>query len=279
MKKVIILSLLIACACTACRHNNYLNLAENDWKKDELKGRVKKIVRASYDHDALDALRVVEYNDKGFLVRKKDSTVTRKWVDITTYLYDTVGNTMTATRIVNDSIKKVEYYEYDQNGNLLEVKRSTSKATYSYDDRNRMVKEENYAAGSLYSRITWEYKPDGSIFSERFDGATGRKESETFKNDSLEIYKSFDDAGKVKETRLSRMDKAGNRVYGEARDKQGKLDQYSNIYYDQFNNRIKSISFNAEKNAFDTLTTDYTYDKMGNWTTIKGLWSREITYW
>jgi hypothetical protein len=284
MTKAISFFLLVTCAFTACRHNNgnYLNLIENDWKKDKLKGRVKKIVKRDSVTGSSDLhSSIVEYNEKGFIAQKVDSSIMPHRTMVVTYVYryDTINNTTFVSILLNGVQQKQEQYVYDQAGNLVEEIRSMSKTTYSYDDKGRVVKKENYALGALNDTKISEYRPDGSSITVYTDEVTKRKKSETFTTDSVEIYKSFDVDGKVRSTWLYRRDKAGNLLYSEGRNGDGTLDSYTKRFYNQYNDDTMAITFSSHSNIFDTINTKFTYDKTGNWTKVKGTLTREITYW
>ncbi|HEX6430760.1 MAG TPA: hypothetical protein VF008_23875, partial [Niastella sp.] len=218
-----------------------------------------------------------EYNEKGFLISVVYGVLGKKKGDSTSYQYDEVWNTTTITNITTEGEKKKDYYKYDGNGNLVEEKNNVVRKTYSYDDSNRVVEEKVYVNGSLYDKSSSEYKSDGSMVSVTTDGRTGRKTTETSKNDSVEYRRHFDDNGAVKNTWLFRNDKADNLVYGKEEEK-GNI-RYTNFYYNDFNDKVMEVTFDSEKKAFDTLTYTYTYDKIGNWIEKKGKCNRKITYW
>jgi hypothetical protein len=279
MNKIISL-LLVTCAFTACRHSNtsYLSLIENDWKKAELKGRVKVVNNLS------DNRRVIyEYNTEGFLVRNIDSNFQTEVVNSCSYKYDLSENTTYATRSEDGKPMWEDISKYDDKGNLIEVNSSgISKWIYTYDDKNRKKEKQVFGDGILSSKEIWEYKPDGSTASVELDEQKHYKKSETIDTDSSSVLSLYDTTGNKRAMWVFKKDKAGKTVYHEVWE-QGKLSNYSKHFYNQYGDEVMIIAFSTNKNQTDTLTWEYTYDKMGNWKSVKsskyGTNNREVTYW
>ncbi|THU39742.1 hypothetical protein FAM09_14710 [Niastella caeni] len=282
MQKVIIFSLLIILAFTACRHNNsnYLQLIENDWKKDNLKGRVKKIVNSYSDQNGLST-KLVEYNEKGFKVREVDSFFVSgiKKVDVITYQYDTINDLTLIKRYVNGKQEQMWQKKYDQAGNLIETTVGVYRTIYTYDRKNRVLEELNYTDTALMARTRYEYVSNGGKKSIYFDQPTGIKRIETYDDDTMRTEKIWDQGGDLRKIRLHKKDTAGHIIYAEEKDPDNKLLGYSRNYYNQYNDMVMMVNFDVKKNAFDTLVMKYTYDKTGNFIPADSTWKREITYW
>jgi hypothetical protein len=273
---ILLLILLACCLFPACRHKNYLTVIENDWKKNNLKGRVKKIINVRYFESGPEQ-EIEEFNEQGFLVRSIYSVASKNKVDPTFYEYDTTGNTKIVTWTKVDGVRTKSYYDYDENGNLVTEECDAVRKTYSFDDSNRLVEDKVYINGSLYDKTISKYKQDGSMVSVTTDGRTGRKTVETSKNDSVEFRTHFDDKGGVEYTDLFKYDKAGNLLYGKSEGKDRMF--YTSYYYNDHNDVIMEVKFDSKKNSSDTTVYTYTYDKTGNWIEKKGKCDRQITYW
>ena len=284
MHKAISFFLLVTCAFAACRqnNNNYLNLIENDWKKDKLKGRVKKIVKRDSVTGSSDLhSSIVEYNEKGFLAQKVDSSIMPHKTMVVTYeyRYDTINNTTFVSILLNGVQQKQEQYEYDQAGNLVTVTRYFTKTKYTYDNKSRVLEELNYQGNELLTKVKYEYLANGDQKETLIEATTGIIRTEKVKNDTMEISKTWDQGGELRKIWLRKKDTAGHIIYAEEKDPDNKLVGYSRNYYNEFNDMVMSVNFEVKKNAFDTLAMKYTYDKFGNYTSVDGTWKREITYW
>ena len=276
MNKFVVFLLLTGCLFTACRHRNFLNVVDNDWKKNNLKGRVKKIVNVRYFEGGPEQ-EIEEFNEQGFLVRSIYTVASKNKIDSTLYEYDSTLNTKIVRWTKVDGQRTKSYYDYDRNGNLETEECDAVRKTYTYDDSNRLVENKVYINGSLYDKTTSEYKSDGSMFSITTNGKTGLKTVETTKKDSVEFRTHFDDKGAVRDTDLFKMDKAGHLLYWKNEEK-GAI-RYTNYYYNDFKDQIMEVSFESGKNSTDTTVYTYTYDKTGNWIQKKGKCDRQITYW
>ena len=278
MNKIISL-LLVTCAFSACKpKNNYLNLIENDLKKANLKGRVKKVVSNLSDNRRF----IYEYNTEGFLVRTIDSNFQTEVVNVCDYKYDFSENTTYATRSEDGKPMWEDISKYDDKGNLVEVNSSgISKWIYTYDDKNRKKEKRAFGGGVLGSKESWEYKPDGSSVSVEFDEQKHYKKSEIIETDSSSVLSLFDTTGITRAMWVYKKDKAGKTVYHEVWE-YGKLSNWSKHFYNQYGDEVMIIAFSTNENKTDTLASEYTYDKMGNWKSVKGKYgtnNREVTYW
>lgn len=281
MNKILIAFLLTICALSACRHkSNYLTLIENDWKKNGLKGRVKKIIMY-YDQDP-NRKKVIEYNEMGFLVRAVDSYLVqdKTIVDTIVYRYDTINNITFKIPVLKgeEIIMGQDKYKYDDAGKLVEVTKSPARTTYTYDNKKRVLEEVYYMNEVQYSNTRYEYLANGSKRTTYFDQPSGFKTTEVFENDTININKTWDKE-RLKEILLCKKDKAGNEFYWERRNGDSTLEDYARTYYNEHNHMVMSIHFEVKKNAFDTVVNKFKYDKFGNQTSTIGSWKREIIYW
>jgi hypothetical protein len=285
MQKILIFFLWIICAATACKHANpgYLDLIDNDWKNDRLKGRVKKIVETYYLSSGPYGQLATEYNERGFISRKVSKSLKpgENMVSEYVYSYDTINNVTTVSWLVNGEKTQWELYYYDQHGKLqkyvtgVKGRENAKEWFYSYDQKGRPLDERYYGDGNLIGTTGYEYLSDGSKKTTVYDGPN-KKRSETIIKDTLEIEKRYD-AGPP--STLIRKNAAGLLIYMEIRDENGKPAKYLLYYYNQYNDHVMTISYSAENKKYDTLIIKYTYDKFGNYTRRDGACSRELTYW
>jgi YD repeat-containing protein len=281
MNKNLITFLLTVCVLSACQHkSNYLTLIENDWKKNGLKGRVKKFIMY-YDQD-LNRKKVFEYNEIGFLVRVVDSYLVqgKTLVDTIVYRYDTINNITFKIPVLKgeEIIMGQEKYKYDAAGNLVEVIKTPGRTTYTYDNKNRVLEVVNYLNDLQYSNTRYEYLGSGDTRSTYFDQPSGLKKFEVIENDTMKTDKAWDQ-GHLKEILLYKKDKAGNDIYWERRTGDSILEDYARTYYNEHNQMVMSIYSDVKRNVFDTTVNKHTYDKFGNHTSTIGSWKREIIYW
>jgi YD repeat-containing protein len=272
--------LLSICACNT-NHKNYLTLIENDWKKEALKGNVKIIVRTSDNKNGTTGPVTTEYNNKGFITKRREELQVNGVTYTTAYLYeyDTTHNCTYITQMINDEKKGQDVYKYDNQGNLVEIARSQSTSTYTYDKQNRMLEELNYTGNNLFNKVTNQYLANGNKISDYIDGGTNTKKYETIENDTQKIYQSFEPTGALISTWLYKKDAKGNIIYTEERDAANKVEGYTHNYFNQYNDEVQSITFKTSTNKLDTLAFNYTYDAAGNWTRVAGVWTRQIMYW
>ena len=122
--------------------------------------RVKSVSQSNtsetYGYDDYGRLEEVE------LKHGDDVTIT----DVYTYLDPTHTSVLTTsmqvgtlTTTVNDT-SVVRTYEYDKNGNIIEVSDGTYTTTYVYDSANQLLRENNQKAGKTWG---WTYDDGGNI--------------------------------------------------------------------------------------------------------------------
>jgi YD repeat-containing protein len=274
MYKLFALVLIFLYACSSPHVNSYLNLIENDWKKDKLKGKVKTILTTNYSDGAVFSIMRSVYNEKGFLVSNIEKLASTY---VYAYRYDTINSITHMEMMINGEDTSVQQYYYDAKGNLLRVERDGTRTRYKYDEKNRMVEKLDFLGDSLDYRGTWEYLPDGNRRQFWFDSKNVKK-AEILINDSVSIYTAFNN-GEVGSGTLERKDASGNIIYKQNRLADGSVTNYTKYYYDSFNNEVMSIYFPGEKKKPDTTITNYEYDKTGNWIKFNKTSVREISYW
>lgn len=162
-------ALLILFILTSCSN------PENDLKKANLKGKVKKITEVRYSakekfgeviKDTVEETTTLVYNDKGFLDEK--------------IAYHTDG-----------SIDRTEKFDYNSKGNLIKKIALNSKGEllqtwlYEYDSKNSLLKMQNISAEQeILQYETYKYDEKGFLIesiSYNGDGTVSTKC--TYKND------------------------------------------------------------------------------------------------
>ncbi|CEN52128.1 conserved exported hypothetical protein [Capnocytophaga canimorsus] len=158
MKKIILL-VITAISLIGCN----LNKENNDWKRDNLKGKVKSVRETPYyvveKFGEIQKGRIKSfitsyiYNEQGNLIEanryNSDGNLYGKW----TYKYDTNGNRIEANSYNSDgSLSGKTAFKYDTNGNRIEANRYNSDGslyatdiyTYEYDKYGNWVKRIMY---------------------------------------------------------------------------------------------------------------------------------------
>jgi hypothetical protein len=278
MQKFLILLLLVICTVFACKQPvpvSYLDLADSDWKKGNLKGRIKKMVETKYMPGVPYQQSVIEYNERGFIVHKTSSSQQADGRSVTVYVYryDTSLNYTEIIKKVNSVQVQRELFHYDKNGKLDEYSVGktgdtyvSNATTYTYDQQGRLLNERNYYYGASTGWIRNEYLADGSTKKTYFDD----KEQQT-------LQRIEKDTIKIEEGLATKYE-ADKMIYVEEKDANNKLKRYY-YYYNQYNDHVMTISNSAESKKYDTLIIKYTYDKFGNYMRRDSTCNRELTYY
>jgi hypothetical protein len=298
MNKLLIIVLLLTGALCQAQDKNYLSLIKNDWEKYELKGKVKRVVRREYVNGFNNMVIDAEFNERGFLISKvatelNATDTSKQFVIVSTVTYDTIKNSTRITETVQGVKSEEDTYEYDATGKLLKInytsftegsrllkiapKVTTTK--YSYDEKNRLLQEMNFAGTALINTISWEYLPDGNKRSTYRDGKKMQKNTEVTECDTLKVAKTFEADEKPESIWVYRKDAHGNIFYSEGREINGKLISHTNFYFDQYNSVVKSVNYWTATKKTRTSYSEYTYAEVGNITSMNDSWDREITYW
>jgi hypothetical protein len=299
MNKLFVMLLLLAGVAGYGQHKNYLTVIGNDWKKNGLNGRVKKIINVDSVSKGSGTVTETEFNEQGFTIGKI-YTITRladsgkKFVTASTITYDTIRNITRVEGFIQGEKSEEDTYEYNANGQLIKVTYTSlnkkgqlllktfpdiTTKKIIYDKKNRLLKEMNFAGDSLLNRTDWEYLPDGNRRSTYRDGKRMLKKSEITECDTLRTEIRFDAGEKPERVWVYRKDAHGNVFYFQSSFFNGKLISHGNDYYDDHNNGIKSEYYLGDQKTPETTFTWYRYDSLGNWTRMKGGFSRQIIYW
>lgn len=191
MKKIILL-VITAISLIGCN----LNKENNDWRRDNLKNRVKSINLRFYE--AIEKFGQIEkgkrleqdelnkftrYNKEGnkeeeiFYNRDESLKGTVK------YKHDNKGNTSEAVYYTNDVafiINLRNKYGHEKSEDSLYV----LKTKYKYDEKGNKVEENNYQTdGEIYSKVTFLYDNKNNLIEANkyiSDGSLGLKWKYTY---------------------------------------------------------------------------------------------------
>ncbi|MFJ1435169.1 hypothetical protein ACILFN_07460, partial [Capnocytophaga canimorsus] len=173
MKKIILL-VITAISLIGCN----LNKENNDWKRDNLKGKVKSVRETPYyvveKFGEIQKGRIKSfitsyiYNEQGNLIEdnryNSDGSLSRK----TACKYDTNGNRIEENWYNSDgSLSWKTAFKYDTNGNLIEANSYNSDGSLSgktackYDTNGNLIEANGYNSdGSLYATDIYTYEYD-----------------------------------------------------------------------------------------------------------------------
>ncbi|TXI84098.1 MAG: hypothetical protein E6Q38_02435 [Crocinitomicaceae bacterium] len=181
--------------------NAYGQVAQNDWEKMGLKGRVKCVTEVQkkeesiqvffnengyiteetndYDvDDSIDSRSIYSYDSSNKLVSIKTYHDDTTFVSVSTFLYDSIGNR------IQENIENVQesekghnanyYYRFDEKGNCIEMRGYNSKGilfttySYRYDSLGHQL-EENWleANGDLICQTFYTYDSKGNKIEEQ----------------------------------------------------------------------------------------------------------------
>ncbi|WP_338968568.1 hypothetical protein LDJ99_10040 [Fusobacterium nucleatum] len=259
-------------------------MPETDWKKKDLKGKVKTMTETTYKYEDNEVKKkktifnengyIIEelhydknrkepysykkrYNDKGLLVESHEHTYT--------YEYDKNGNLVQIKRPKNSAYGGLERTTYNKAGKIIRTQTFTQnqydKAGVKITDDSNYLKDKN---GELYQSLTdysYIYNKDGKLQEIR---------DNVFSSGTIKYSYEYEDGLYVKIAELvtqkfvTYYDKAGNEVkykwitYSLGPDKprtqlhlvfkENKRDKYGNLIY-QVANRIEELD--PEKKGTD----------------------------
>ncbi|CAM1379554.1 hypothetical protein [Fusobacterium nucleatum] len=259
-------------------------MPETDWKKKDLKGKVKTMPETTYKYEDNEVKKkktifnengyIIEelhydknrkepysykkrYNDKGLLVESHEHTYT--------YEYDKNGNLVQIKRPKNSAYGGLERTTYNKAGKIIRTQTFTQnqydKAGVKITDDSNYLKDKN---GELYQSLTdysYIYNKDGKLQEIR---------DNVFSSGTIKYSYEYEDGLYVKTAELvtqkfvTYYDKAGNEVkykwitYSLGPDKprtqlhlvfkENKRDKYGNLIY-QVANRIEELD--PEKKGTD----------------------------
>ena len=259
-------------------------MPETDWKKKDLKGKVKTMTETTYKYEDNEVKKkktifnengyIIEelhydknrkelysykkrYNDKGLLVESHEHTYT--------YEYDKNGNLVQIKRPKNSAYGGLERTTYNKAGKIIRTQTFTQnqydKAGVKITDDSNYLKDKN---GELYQSLTdysYIYNKDGKLQEIR---------DNVFSSGTIKYSYEFEDglyvetAELVTQKMITYYDKDGNEVkykwitYSLGPDKprtqlhlvfkENKRDKYGNLIY-QVANRIEELD--PEKKGTD----------------------------
>ena len=204
-------------------------MPETDWKKKELKGKVKSMTETTYKYEDNEVKKkktifnengyIIEelhydknrkekkrYNDKGLLVESHEHTYT--------YEYDKNGNLVQIKRPKNSAYGGLERTTYNKAGKIIRTQTFTQnqydKAGVKITDDSNYLKDKN---GELYQSLTdysYIYNKDGKLQEIR---------DNVFSSGTIKYSYEYEDGLYVKIAELvtqkfvTYYDKDGNEVY------------------------------------------------------------------
>lgn len=152
---------------------------ENEYNSNgqlvRIKGNSKGFSEYSSDGEGLTEL---EYNEKGGLKKMTSSQNEEVLTVAYEYEYDEQGRPIAVTEYYNGSDESLSttYKTYDENGNVATEKidfngKMEIETYYQYDEKGRVVREENSKSNSLYY-YEYEYEDYKDFTLTRPDGIT-----------------------------------------------------------------------------------------------------------
>ncbi len=188
------------------------------------------------------------------------------------YFYDNVGNKIKEL----NGRSKTTVYEYNSLNQLVKIEDAAGGiTTYSYDpEGNLLVKELPNGLNTVYeynrlNQLTKEIRPEGGVINYNYDSLgnlrekidrKGQQTNYTYRRDYLPVKIEYrDNEGNIADTINYSYDKEERRLTAE--DNDSLIEQV----YDPLGRITKEERIIAEK----TYTTQYSYDKIGNLTSIK----------
>lgn len=150
---IIVFAILIAQSCSNSK-------IENDWTKDNLKGKVHSYSEISYKAE-----------ERFGNIEKGCRTVISVSCEDKQNKYDEKGNIIEQTSYYSDgSIIKKKKYTYNENGHLIEENCYDSdgcietKTKYKYNEKGHLIEENLYKSdGSLEIKDTYKYNEKGNL--------------------------------------------------------------------------------------------------------------------
>jgi hypothetical protein len=256
-------------------------IEENDWTKDNLKGKVKSYTEFSYK-------AVERFSDIEKVNRERENS----WEYDIQKKYDQKGNMIEKNELDSDgSLLKKEIFKYNDELKMIESNVFYSdgslkeKIAYKYDEKSNKVQMSSYDSdGSLIMKHTYMYDKKGNMSEDNiyYEGRLLRKH----------IY-IYDEKGNMIEENdinsfKSELDPTSSKhTY--------KYDNYGNIierrHYNLIDNRLLSNTVNRyDKNnkviEFKYFISDgklstnitYKYDEKGNLTEEYNYWYGSLDY-
>lgn len=268
----------------------------NDWAQDQLKGKVKSIIRTKQDFDTTGSRKnpkntdqtIKTYNEKGFLLEIEHHKKERLTYYRIKYLYNELNQITEWINYAYDStIISRHIYLYNLSGLEIESKHyvhtdslsSIWKTIYTNNENNSETIYYN-SSGDIIQRETIKRKRKGKEF-----------EKKKFMNDSILEYcrkshynrkgvllgsKFYGSDGNLMNTEKSKYNKNNKLINLKV------INRYSSTYnyswqYDTNDNRIQMTHYNSISELRETTNYEYVYDSKGNWIKLSQISNGRIT--
>lgn len=276
--------LLVLLAIPSCNSDK----KENDWDKNNLKGKVKSITEISYE--AKDRFGKIEkvsrkrkydiydyqkkFNNEGYLIEKKEFNSDDRLKFI--IKYDDIGNPIEGNEHISDGSFLKRYINiYNDKGVVIEhnnynsVGKIESKFTFKYDKRGNKIETNEYNSdGNIETKYIYKYDDKGNKVEKKkynLDGILEKKYifkyddkgnllEETFYSEDLEKITKYD----------YQYDDIGNKIIS-------KNYLYENFsykvvdIYDNKGNEIEAIFYDEYEVITSHYTYEYEFDEQKNW--------------
>jgi len=264
------------------------NKIKNDLTKENLKGKVRRVIENSYDTEEKfgEVIKTDQYgqkefyfNEQGYFLQKKERFNYPDYFSYNTetFKYDQQENIIEKRFESNNSMfgeSSHKYtYKYDKKGNKIEENRYNykgeleDKVVYKYDSSGNKIEKNNYnSKGELRSKETYKYDNKGNEIEENWYNSEGELEDKV-------VYKYDSSANKIEESGYNSKgelegkvvyiyDNRGNKIEENWYNSEGELRSKETYKYDNKGNEIEHRVYNSD----NTLSSEWTYkyDEKGN---------------
>ncbi|MCF8265616.1 MAG: hypothetical protein K9I99_14035 [Melioribacteraceae bacterium] len=102
--------------------------------------------------------------DNYLLIEVQNKNITGYVLGKSVYEYDENGNIISVKRIREDDILSEIFYEYDENGNVTRIDQGFFYRTFSYDTDNNLIEEQNFLdTGERQKKHIFTYYENGLL--------------------------------------------------------------------------------------------------------------------
>jgi len=247
-------------------NSSFSQKKENDWKKGNLKGKVKSYTDLSYTVED-GTLKKVKKNNGGEAYKG-------------VYQYDNKGN---LTELIyfdeNEKIILKKTCKYNEKGNIIEsiyfdpLTSTNTTELYKYDDKENMIESISSSSNNSHTDKTiYTYNKEGNMIGI----AVNSNENGSFE---YRLAYEYDEKGNIIESAQYNDNESMSNKYFYKRNPQGiifKIKRYlfneSIEYktiaykYDENGNIIEHATYDAEENLKNKFSNTYNYAEKGNWT-------------
>lgn len=239
LEKIILVQIVII-ALISCS----IQLQDNDWKRDNLKGEVESFIELEYN--TIEQFGKIE---KGGRIKGHSIFYNKQGnqVEYNTYTSDgTLSNTWTN--------------KYDEEGRLIESNSFGDfnlKQTFKYDEKGNLIESSD---GYFY-----KYNEKGNMIEEYYDGFFQRKRTFIYDEKGRKIEMNSKDGLFSKMT--YKYDKQENLIEESWYEMDGSLSEKRTYKYDEKRNITEMIIYIPDGNLYIERLSSYTYeyDDKGNW--------------